>query len=127
MEEKEVPEEGKKQDMIDRKAAWLERMFDRLFAAVGKDPKAALLVLSIALNFWMFSIIMDLNRLRIADIASLNEKINEAVEKSVKHELPKQLAPYKEQQDSNSKKLDSSLINLDGTVEKVKQYYNKNK
>jgi len=127
MEEKEIPALGNKQDMVDRKAAWVERMFDKLFAAIEKDPKAALLVLSVALNFWMFSIITDLNKLRIADITMLNEKINVAVERSVKNELPKQLAPYKEQQDSNSKKLDSSLINLDGTVEKVKQYYKKNK
>ncbi|WP_158797685.1 hypothetical protein [Pedobacter sp. L105] len=127
MEEKEIPGLGNNQDMVDRKAAWVERMFDKLFAAIEKDPKAALLVLSVVLNFWMFSIITDLNKLRIADITLLNEKINIAVERSVKNELPKQLAPYKEQQDSNSKKLDSSLINLDGTVEKVKQYYKKNK
>lgn len=127
MKEKEIPVLDDKQDMMDRKAAWIERMFDRLFAAVEKDPKATLLVLSVALNFWMFSIITNLNKLRIADITLLNEKINKAVEQSVKNELPKQMAPYKEQQDSNNKKLDSSLINLDGTVEKVKQYYKKNK
>ncbi|NQX37711.1 hypothetical protein SAMN05421820_103295 [Pedobacter steynii] len=116
-----------KQDMIDRKAAWLERMFDRLFIAVQQNPFATMLILSVGLNFWQYNVINEMNRLRIQDITMLNEKINIAVAKGVERELPKQLAPYKEQQDSNSKRLDTSLINLNGTVESVKQYFNKNK
>jgi len=116
-----------KQDMIDRKAAWLERMFDRLFIAVQQNPFATMLLLSVGLNFWQYNVINEMNRLRIQDITMLNEKINIAVAKGVERELPKQLAPYKEQQDSNSKRLDTSLINLNGTVESVKQYFNKNK
>lgn len=116
-----------KQDMIDRKAAWLERMFDRLFIAVQQNPFATMLLLSVGLNFWQYNVINEMNRLRIQDITMLNEKINIAVAKGVERELPKQLAPYKEQQDSNSKRLDTSLINLNGTVESVKQYFNRNK
>lgn len=116
-----------KQDMIDRKAAWLERMFDRMFIAVQQNPFATMLLLSVGLNFWQYNVINEMNRLRIQDITMLNEKINIAVAKGVERELPKQLAPYKEQQDSNSKRLDTSLINLNGTVESVKQYFNKNK
>jgi hypothetical protein len=116
-----------KQDMIDRKAAWLERMFDRLFIAVQQNPFATMLILSVGLNFWQYNVINEMNRLRIQDITMLNEKINIAVAKGVERELPKQLAPYKEQQDSNSKRLDTSLINLNATVESVKQYFNKNK
>lgn len=116
-----------KQDMIDRKAAWLERMFDRLFIAVQQNPFATMLILSVGLNFWQYNVINEMNRLRIQDITMLNEKINIAVAKGVERELPKQLAPYKEQQDSNSKRLDTSLINLNGTVESVKQYFNRNK
>jgi hypothetical protein len=116
-----------RQDMIDRKAAWLERMFDRLFIAVQQNPFATMLLLSVGLNFWQYNVINEMNRLRIQDITMLNEKINIAVAKGVERELPKQLAPYKEQQDSNSKRLDTSLINLNGTVESVKQYFNKNK
>lgn len=124
MEENIIPE---KQDMLDRKGAWIERMFDRLFTAVQKNPFATLLILSIGLNFWQYNINNEMNRLRIQDITLLNEKINVAVAAGVQRELPKQLAPYQAQQDSNSKKLDTSLINLNGTVESVKQYFNKNK
>lgn len=115
------------QDMIDRKAAWIERMFDRLFTAVQQNPFATMLLLSVAMNFWQYSALNEMNRLRIEDITSLNEKINLAVEKGVRQELPRQLAPYKEQQDSNNKKLDTSLIHLNGTVESVRRYINENK
>ncbi|MBB5620344.1 hypothetical protein HDE69_001393 [Pedobacter cryoconitis] len=114
------------QDMIDRKAAWIERMFDRLFTAVQQNPFATMLLLSVAMNFWQYSALNEMNRLRIKDITSLNEKINLAVEKGVQQELPKQLAPYKEKQDSNNKKLDTSLIHLNGTVESVRRYINEN-
>ena len=124
MEENEITP---KQDLVDRKAAWIERMFDRLFIAVQKNPFATLLILSIGLNFWQYNINNEMNRLRIQDITLLNEKINVAVAAGVQRELPKQLAPYQAQQDSNSKKLDTSLTNLNGTVETVKQDFNKNK
>jgi hypothetical protein len=123
MAEEQTPSE--KQDMVDRKAAWIERMFDRLFAAVGANPTAAILVLSAGLNFWQFSINKDINELRISDNARLNEKINAAVEKSVERKLPEHLAPYEAKQDSISKNMDTSLYNLNGTVESVKQYIKK--
>lgn len=113
--------------MFDRKAAWIERMFDRLFTAIQKNPFAALLVLSVALNLWQYNINNEVNRLRIADITSFNERIVIEVRKGVQSELPKQLAPYKEQQDSNTSKLDTSLVNLDQTLQSLKQYFNKNK
>ena len=116
-----------KQDLIDRKTAWIERMFDRLFMAVQQNPFATMLILSVGLNFWQYNINNEMNRLRIQDITMLNEKINMAVVTGVQRELPRQLAPYKEQQDSNSRKLDTSLLNLNGTVESVKRYFNKNK
>lgn len=114
-----------KQDMVDRKAAWIERMFDRLFSAIGANPTAAILVLSAGLNIWQFSINNELNQLRINDITNLNEKINAAVQKSVEREIPKKLAPYEAKQDSISKNVDTSLYNLNGTVESVKQYIKK--
>lgn len=115
------------QDSIDRKAAWLERMFDRLFLAVQQNPYATMLILSVGLNFWQYNINNEMNSLRIQDITMLNEKINVAVATGVQRELPKQLAPYKEKQDSNSRKLDTSLIHLNGTVESVKKYFKENK
>lgn len=124
MEENQVPEEGK-QDMVDRKAAWLERMFDRLFAAVQQNVFATLLVLAVGVIFWQQATINRLNELRIADITSLNEKINVAVERSVERKLPEKLAPYEAKQDSISKNVDTSLYNLNGTVESVKQYIKK--
>lgn len=124
MEENQVPEEGK-QDMVDRKAAWIERAFDKLFAAVQQNVFATLLVLALIVIFWQQSAINELNKLRIADITSLNEKINAAVEKSVDKKLPEHLAPYEAKQDSISNNVDTSLNNLNGTVETVKRYFNK--
>lgn len=125
MQEQESPVAKARQDMVDRKAAWIERMFDKLFSAIGANPTAAILVISAGLNVWQFSINNDLNKLRIQDITNLNEKINAAVEKSVERELPKKLAPYEAKQDSISKNVDTSLYNLNGTVESVKQYIKK--
>lgn len=114
-----------KQDMFDRKMGFIERMFDKITTAISNDVKGTILAISVMVNVWLMREISDVNRLRIEDITSLNEKINIAVEKRVSNEIPKQLAPYKEQQDSNSKKLDTSLINLNGTVEKVQKYIDK--
>lgn len=127
MEQMHTNNPDPKQDLIDRKTAWIERMFDRLFMAVQQNPFATMLILSVGLNFWQYNINNEMNRLRIQDITMLNEKINMAVVTGVQRELPRQLAPYKEQQDSNSRKLDTSLLNLNGTVESVKRYFNKNK
>jgi len=127
MEDLETHGPDATQDIIDRKAAWLERMFDRLFSAVQQNPFATMLILSVGLNFWQYNINNEMNRLRIQDITMLNEKINVAVATGVQRELPRQLAPYKEQQDSNSRKLDTSLLNLNGTVESVKKYFKENK
>ncbi|WP_316841313.1 hypothetical protein [Pedobacter gandavensis] len=127
MEQMHIKNPDPNQDLIDRKTAWIERMFDRLFMAVQQNPFATMLILSVGLNFWQYNINNEMNRLRIQDITLLNEKINMAVVTGVQRELPKQLAPYKEQQDSNSRKLDTSLLNLNGTVESVKKYFNKNK
>jgi hypothetical protein len=60
-----------KQDMIDRKAAWLERMFDRLFIAVQQNPFATMLILSVGLNFWQYNVINEMNRLRIQEAARI--------------------------------------------------------
>ena len=112
-----------KQDMIDRKGAWLERMFDRLFLAVQKNPFATMLILSVGLNFWQFSIYTDLNKARILDITTLNEKINIAVEKRVNSELPKQIAPIQAEQEERSKKTDTSLNNLNQALDKITDKY----
>lgn len=124
MEENIIPE---KQDMVDRKAAWIERMFDRLFTAMQKNMTATVLILSLGLNFYQYTLKNEVDALRLAEYARSKEEMILEVRRSVERELPKQLAPYQAQQDSNSKKLDTSLINLNGTVESVKQYFNKNK
>jgi diacylglycerol kinase len=116
---------GEKQDVIDRKAAWIERAFDKLFAAVQQNVFATLLVLAVGVIFWQQGTINKLNELRIADITTLNEKINAAVEKRVDDKLTEKLAPYEAKQDSISKNVDTSLYNLNGTVETVKQYIKK--
>lgn len=120
MEENETPEV--KQDMVDRKAAWVERAFDKLFAAVQQNVFATLLVLAVGVIFWQQGTINRLNELRIADITTLNEKINAAVEKGVERKLSEKMAPYVAQQDSTRKNVDTSLYNLNGTLESVKKY-----
>ena len=119
MEENKIP--GGKQDMIDRKGAWIERMFDRLYIAVVKNPWAALLVLSIGLNFYVINLLIK------TVISSKDEMVTE-VRRSVKTEF----APIKAKQDSISnnvdsmgKKVDTSLINVNGTMQSVRQYIDK--
>lgn len=120
MEEIKTPQECK-QDMIDRKGAWLERMFDRLFAAILKNPFAALLVLAVAGLFYQQGVINHINELRLSDKDKSNQEMVNEVRRTVDH----QMAPIQAQTDSNSRKIDTSLINLNGTVESVKQYIKK--
>lgn len=115
------------QDALDRKGAWIERMFDRLFAAIKESPIGTIAIISVIMNIWQYSIGVDKDAARIADIQSLNEKINAAVEKRVEAKVAEKIAPIQAKQDSTSKAVDTSLINLNGTVESVKQYFNKNK
>lgn len=110
-----------KQDMVDRKAAWIERMFDRLFAAIQKNPFAALLVMSVGLNMWVIKMNSDLQQARLNDSALSKKELIDEVRRSVTRELPKQIAPIQAKQDSVSKNVDTSLINLNGTLETVKK------
>ncbi len=125
MQEQESPVAKAKQDMVDRKAAWIERMFDRLFAAIQKNPFATIAVLSLSMNIWQFSINNHINELRLSDKDKSNADIVAEVRRTVDRELPKKLAPYEAKQDSISKNVDTSLYNLNGTVESVKQYIKK--
>lgn len=115
------------QDIIDRKGAWIERMFDRLFSAIKENPFATLLVLSVGLNFMQYQEAKNKDKAWRADITSLNEKINAAVKERVLSELPKQLEPIRASQDSSSKKVDTSLNNINETVQSVKKYFDKRK
>ena len=121
MEENQTPETVK-QDVIDRKAALLERIFDKLFSAVKENVFATLLVLAIIVIFWQQSTINDITALRLAEKDKSKEEMINEVRRNVERELAKQLVPIQAQTDSNSRKLDTSLINLNGTVETVKQY-----
>ena len=116
-----------KQDMVDRKAAWVEKIFKMLFAAVKENPAAALLVLSILLNFWQFSINNEINQLRIQDITSLNEKINKAVEARVDAKVSEKMVPIQAKTDSVTINIDTSLTNLNGIVNSIKQSIKKQK
>lgn len=117
MEENQTPETVK-QDVIDRKAALLERIFDKLFSAVKENVFATLLVLAIIVIFWQQSTINDITALRLAE----KDKSKEEMINEVRRTVERQLVPIQAQTDSNSRKLDTSLINLNGTVETVKQY-----
>jgi len=113
------------QDIIDRKGAWIERMFDRLFIAIKENTTGAILVVSVFFNIWQFNIGASKDQRWQDDITKLNDKINLAVEKSVQREIPKQLAPIIAKADSSSKSIDTSLLNIDGAVETFKQYIHK--
>lgn len=117
MEENQTP----KQDMVDRKAAWIERIFDKLYAATIKNPYGALLVVSVLMNIWQFNINANKDVRWQEDITKLNDKINAAVERSVQRELPKQMVTIQAKQDSVSKNVDTSLLNLNGTLETVRK------
>lgn len=117
MEENQTP----KQDMVDRKAAWIERMFDRLFAAIQKNPLATLLVISVGLNVWVIKMNSDLQQARLNDNALSKKEMIDEVRRSVQRELPKQMVPLQAKQDSLSNNVDTSLLNLNGTLETVKK------
>lgn len=108
MEQIESTNPANSQDIIDRKAAWMERMFDKLFFALQLNPYATMLILSVGLNFWQYSINNEMNQLRIKDITMLNEKINVAIEKGVQTELTR--IQYKNYKEGASKKADSSRL-----------------
>jgi len=114
-------EDNQKQDMVDRKAAWIERIFDKLYTATIKNPYGALLVVSVMMNIWQFNINANKDVMWREDITKLNDKINAAVERSVQRELPKQMAPIQAKQDSLNKNVDTSLLNLNGTLESFKK------
>jgi uncharacterized protein YoxC len=123
MEENPMPE--RKQDVIDRKGAWLERMFDRLFGAIQKDTKGTIMILSIALNFYVVNLYLD-------TVASSKDEMIAEVRSSVKRETAKQLAPVQARQDSISnnvdsmgKKVDTSITSVKGIVQSVQQYIDK--
>lgn len=77
------------------------------------------------MNIWQFSINNHINELRLSDKDKSNADIVAEVRRTVDRELPKKLAPYEARQDSISKNVDTSLYNLNGTVESVKQYIKK--
>lgn len=116
-----------KQDMVDRKAAWVERMFDRLFAAIQKNPYATIAVISVGMNIWQFNIGTDKDRLRIQDITTLNEKVNMAIEKRVDEKVSEKMVPIQAKTDSVTSNIDTSLTNLNGIVNSIKQSIKKQK
>jgi len=109
-----------KQDAIDRKGAFIERMFDRLYAAIKENPLATILVFSVALNFWVIKLYIEL-------IKTSKEEMIAEVRSTVKIETEQYMKPIKAQQDSVIKNVDTSLININGTVEQVKKYFNSKK
>lgn len=115
------------QDLIDRKGAWVERMFDRLFLAIKENPFATLLVLSVGLNFMLINMNTTLQEARLTDSKASKKEIIDEVRNSVERETTRQLAPIKALQDSSSKKVDTSLNNINETVQSVKEYFNKRK
>jgi hypothetical protein len=118
MEENATPT---KQDMVDRKGAWIERMFDRLFAAILKSPYATLLVLSVILNYILIDMVIDEKQARLDDKTVSNKEMIDEVRRSVQRELPKQMETIQAKQDSVSKNVDTSLLNLNGTLETVRK------
>lgn len=115
--------ENEKQDMLDRKGAWIERMFDRLFSAIQKNILATVLVISIGYNIYQSSRVDGFQD----KLIELSYKQKEEMIDEVRRSVSTQLTPIREKQDSNSSKLDTSLIELNSTVRKVRDYFDKNK
>lgn len=110
---------NEKSDLIDRKGAWIERMFDRVFAAIKENPYATLLVLSVALNFMQYREAKQSFKDWQNDTKALNEKINIAIEKSVERQLGEKMEPII----NSNNKLDTALTKMDKTVENFKKKY----
>src|SRR4051812_48985533 len=98
---------GEQQDIIDRKAAWVERAFDKLFSGIKENPLATLLVLSVGLNIMLMNMNSNLQEARLNDNQASKKEILDEVRNSVQRETTKQLAPIKASQDSSSKKVDT--------------------
>lgn len=106
-------------DILDRKGAWIERMFDRIYNGIKENPTATVLVLSIGLNFMQYREAKQLAKEWKADITALNEKINVAIEKSVERQLGEKMEPII----NSNNKLDTALTKMDRTVENFKKKY----
>ncbi|WP_285011183.1 hypothetical protein [Pedobacter faecalis] len=115
------------QDVIDRKGAWFERMFDRLFLAIKENPYGTIAIVSVLINVWLLNIIIEGYQDRLNDNRASKDEMISEVRNSVRREIPKQMEPIKAKQDSISKSVDTTLLNINGTVESVKEYFNKNK
>lgn len=98
-------------------------MFDRLFSAVMKNPYGALLVVSVFINVWLIKMNSELQQARLNDNASSKKEMIDEVRRSV----GRQIAPIQAKQDSVSKNVDTSLNNLNGTLETVKKLINRKK
>lgn len=118
MEENQTPG---KQDMVDRKAAWIERMFDRLFLAFQKDLKGALLIIAIGVIIWQQYAIIGEKQARLDDNKVSKKEMIDEVRRNMEIELPKRIAPIQATQDSIGKNVDTSLLRLNGTLETVKK------
>lgn len=110
-----------KQDMVDRKAAWIERMFDRLFLAFQKDLKGALLIIAIGVIIWQQYAIIGEKQARLDDNKVSKKEMIDEVRRNMEIELPKRIAPIQATQDSIGKNVDTSLLRLNGTLETVKK------
>lgn len=103
------------EDALDRKAAWLERWFTTLFAAIKENVFATLLILAIGIIFWQQTIINTKNEQIIAEKeASKAEMIKE-----VRSTVSRQLAPVIANNDSATKRLDTSLTRVEKTINKL--------
>lgn len=109
-----------KQDVLDRKGAWVERMFDRIYNGIKENPLAVLLALSVMLNFFVIKLYVD-------TINKSKEELVAEVRRTVKFETERQMMPIIAQQDSVIKNVDTSLTNINGTVEQFKEYFKSKK
>ncbi|WP_407431282.1 hypothetical protein [Arcticibacter sp.] len=115
--------DGAKQDMIDRKISSLERIFDKLYLAVKSDGKSTIVVILIMYSVFITIKYINLNDLSKAEIIA---EVRRTAKAEAEKQVAQQMQPIKDSQAEQGKKVDTSLNNLNGTVESVKQFVKKN-
>lgn len=110
-------------DFIDRKTGFLERMFDKLFAAIQNDPKSTFIVLLVFTNIFTFHLYTRSLENRLSDNQLYSEKIIQEVRDRVMPEIDREMTRRTQEIET---KVDSASHTLSDIKEAVTNSLNEN-
>lgn len=103
----------RKEDFIDRKTGFIERMFDKLFFAASRDVKSTIIVVLIMTNFWSLLELRESDKDRISDIQEYSDRITEEVRRRLIPEINKKV-------DARTEKIETKVDSASTTLEYIK-------